>query len=163
MISLFRSTTFAAIVLSLLQVVCGRHLPVVDLGYELQRASSYNHTGQFYNFSNIRYAAPPVGNLRFSAPQPPKKNRAHVQTGAGERICPQALPNWENVVPKLVVKNKTRRMTVRMWTNDVPDFLSSTRRDGRSSIIMISTSPPVLCHTSSRPALRYINERFHFS
>ena len=33
-------------------------LPVVDLGYERHQAAFYNETGQFYNFSNIRYAAP---------------------------------------------------------------------------------------------------------
>jgi hypothetical protein len=35
-------------------------------------------TGRFYNFSNIRYAAPPV---RFAAPQIPETNRSSVQTG----------------------------------------------------------------------------------
>lgn len=33
-------------------------LPVVDLGYERHQAAFFNETGQFYNFSNIRYAAP---------------------------------------------------------------------------------------------------------
>ena len=35
-----------------------QRLPVVDLGYELHRASYFNETGGFYNFSNVRYAAP---------------------------------------------------------------------------------------------------------
>jgi carboxylesterase type B len=48
-----------------------------------------------YNFSNIRYAAPPVGNLRFRAPVWPEQNRTHVQDGSVGRICPQALPLWE--------------------------------------------------------------------
>jgi hypothetical protein len=38
-------------------------------------------TGNFYNFSNIRYAAPPVGNLRFAPPQAPAENRAAVNKG----------------------------------------------------------------------------------
>lgn len=33
-------------------------LPVVDLGYERHQAALYNETGKFYNFTNIRYAAP---------------------------------------------------------------------------------------------------------
>ena len=33
-------------------------LPVVDLGYEIHQAALYNESGRFYNFSNIRYAAP---------------------------------------------------------------------------------------------------------
>ncbi|KAF2399744.1 alpha/beta-hydrolase [Trichodelitschia bisporula] len=69
-------------------------LPVVDLGYTLQRATFYNESGRFYNFSNIRYAAPPVGDLRFALPAPPAKDRS-VQTGEVGRICPQATPAWE--------------------------------------------------------------------
>ncbi|KAJ5679921.1 hypothetical protein N7462_008165 [Penicillium macrosclerotiorum] len=69
-------------------------LPVVDLGYNLHQAFSLNSTSGLYNFSNIRYAAPPVGDLRFRAPVWPEQNRTEVQTGAVGRICPQALPIW---------------------------------------------------------------------
>ncbi|KAK0908592.1 hypothetical protein LTR91_022925 [Friedmanniomyces endolithicus] len=69
-------------------------LPVVDLGYELHQASLYNSTGGFYNFSNIRYAAPPTGENRFRAPVLPATNRTAVQTGLPARICPQAEPAW---------------------------------------------------------------------
>ncbi|KAM0799461.1 Alpha/Beta hydrolase protein [Usnea florida] len=58
------------------------------------------HTGQYYNFSNIRYAAPPLGPLRFSDPQPPLNERSlGVQNGNNASICPQAAPsswNWLN-------------------------------------------------------------------
>ncbi|KAK5172923.1 uncharacterized protein LTR77_003045 [Saxophila tyrrhenica] len=69
-------------------------LPIVDLGYERHQAAYQNSTGNYYSFSNIRYAAPPVGDLRFRAPQPPKRNRGEVQTGEQDRICPQAQPAW---------------------------------------------------------------------
>jgi len=69
-------------------------LPVVDLGYQLQQATLYNETGQFYNFSNIRYAAPPTGENRFAAPQAPAVNRSVIQSGEPDRICPQAAPAW---------------------------------------------------------------------
>ena len=69
-------------------------LPIVDLGYELYQASQYNDTGRLYNFSNIRYAAPPTGENRFAAPRPPAVNRAVVQQGLPDRICPQANPAW---------------------------------------------------------------------
>ncbi|KAF1973500.1 acetylcholinesterase precursor [Bimuria novae-zelandiae CBS 107.79] len=72
-------------------------LPVVDLGYEIHRASSYNDTGRFYNFSNIRYAAPPVGNLRFAPPEAPAENRSTVNNGGVGRICPQAGPAWSSL------------------------------------------------------------------
>ena len=69
-------------------------LPTVDLGYEIHRAITFNETGQFYNFSNIRYAAPPVGDLRFRAPQPPETNRSSVNDGSMGRTCVQANPSW---------------------------------------------------------------------
>jgi carboxylesterase type B len=49
-------------------------------------------SGQYYNFSNIRYAAPPVGNLRFTVPTPPTgrvfNNGSHAVT------CIQVAPAW---------------------------------------------------------------------
>lgn len=77
-------------------------LPVVDLGYELQRATLYNNTGNYYNFSNIRYAAPPTGNLRFRAPKAPKKNRGTIQTGSPDRICAQAGPAWSIIAGQFI-------------------------------------------------------------
>lgn len=77
-------------------------LPVVDLGYELQQATLFNASGGFYDFSNIRYAAPPVGDLRFRAPQPPARNRGEVQTGSPDRICAQASPAWELIAAQYV-------------------------------------------------------------
>ncbi|KAJ4300669.1 hypothetical protein N0V90_002756 [Kalmusia sp. IMI 367209] len=57
-------------------------------------ASGYNDTGRFYNFSNIRYAAPPVGQLRFAPPEAPAENRSIINNGTIGRICPQASPAW---------------------------------------------------------------------
>ncbi|KAF1991501.1 carboxylesterase family protein [Aulographum hederae CBS 113979] len=96
-----------ALLLTALSVLCSAqnaYLPVVDLVYELHQALVYDSTGDFYNFSNIRYAAPPVGDLRFREPQPPTENRGEVQTGAQGRICPQASPIWEGVQYQLVVE-----------------------------------------------------------
>jgi carboxylesterase type B len=50
-------------------------------------------TGGYYNFSNIRYAAPPLGNLRWRAPVAPKVDRSKVQTGDKAVTCP-AGPVW---------------------------------------------------------------------
>ncbi|KAH7095012.1 carboxylesterase family protein-like protein [Paraphoma chrysanthemicola] len=77
-------------------------LPEIDLGYEVYRASGFNSTGNFYNFSNIRYAAPPVGNLRFAAPQAPAKNRSSVNTGSTSRICPQGSPAWQQLATQFL-------------------------------------------------------------
>jgi carboxylesterase type B len=51
-------------------------------------------TGHFYEFSNIRYAAPPTGDFRFKEPQVPATNRSAVQTGSVGRVCPQSIPQW---------------------------------------------------------------------
>lgn len=51
-------------------------------------------TGQYYNFSNIRYARAPTGELRFAPPQPPLKNRTTVQRGERAISCPQAYAVW---------------------------------------------------------------------
>ncbi|KAH0559611.1 hypothetical protein GP486_003876 [Trichoglossum hirsutum] len=69
-------------------------LPTVDLEYEIHQASSFNSTGGYYNFSNIRYGQAPVGDLRFSAPLPPLTDRSTVQKGDVGTACPQALPVW---------------------------------------------------------------------
>ncbi|KAL9101699.1 MAG: hypothetical protein Q9163_003064 [Psora crenata] len=70
-------------------------LPVVDLGYSLYRATSINTTGSYYNFSNIRFAAPPLGNLRFREPAPPLlEDRSKVNNGTLGYICPQSGPGY---------------------------------------------------------------------
>ncbi|EPE05700.1 carboxylesterase family protein [Ophiostoma piceae UAMH 11346] len=62
----------------------GQQLPIVDLGYAL-----------YYNFSNIRFAAPPLGQLRFQAPELPLDERSSgVQDGQIGYTCPQSLTAW---------------------------------------------------------------------
>ncbi|KAE9363396.1 alpha/beta-hydrolase, partial [Stipitochalara longipes BDJ] len=69
-------------------------LPLVNLGYEVHQAS-YNATGQYYNFTNIRYGAPPLGNLRFSAPVAPLTVTPGIQDGGSVPVqCVSAIPNW---------------------------------------------------------------------
>lgn len=112
MLSSIYTTASAAFGLSLICSVSGQAsygtqnssstLPIVDLGYELQQATLYNSTGGFYNFSNIRYAAPPTGENRFRAPQPPAVNRSAVQQGLPDRICPQAAPAWGLIAAEFI-------------------------------------------------------------
>lgn len=68
------------------------NLPVIDLGYVKQRATAYNETNDWYIFKNIRFAAPPLGNLRFRKPQSPI-NQEEIQDGTIEDIsCYQVFP-----------------------------------------------------------------------
>ena len=47
-----------------------------------------------YNFSNIRYAEPPVGELRFRASVPPRNRSKVIDHGKIARICPQGSTSW---------------------------------------------------------------------
>ncbi|KAF5865783.1 hypothetical protein ETB97_002296 [Aspergillus alliaceus] len=78
----FLFTALTLFLAAYLRISIASSLLVVDLGYELHQVFSLNQTTGLYNFSNIRYAAPPLGSLRFRAPLPPKVNRSEVQTGS---------------------------------------------------------------------------------
>lgn len=51
-------------------------------------------TLQTYNFSNIRFAQPPVGDLRFAKPAPPTGINPDIQDGSQGAICPPSAPVW---------------------------------------------------------------------
>ncbi|OAG10910.1 alpha/beta-hydrolase [Paraphaeosphaeria sporulosa] len=66
-----------------------RGAPSVDLGYAVYDGTLDSQNG-INIFKGIRYAAPPVGNLRFAAPQPPKENRtAPISATIDGPACPQ--------------------------------------------------------------------------
>ncbi|KAM0549148.1 hypothetical protein ACHAPJ_009603 [Fusarium lateritium] len=108
-------------------------LPVVDLGYERHQALSYNETTEVYKFSNIRYAQPPVGQLRFRAPVPPLPNHDEIQTGAEVRACPQAAPLWQARAYKPIgLYSNGKEFSIASWEADIKN---STPPSG-------STPPP---------------------
>ena len=73
-------------------------LPIVDLGYTRHQAIALNQSNGIYNFSNIRYAQPPVGKLRFAAPLAPTGKNTTVENGATlSRVCPSVAPAWEYI------------------------------------------------------------------
>ncbi|KAG0160836.1 hypothetical protein PDIDSM_5330 [Penicillium digitatum] len=78
----------AVLLLTLASACLASQLPVVDLEYELHQAISFDSSHDLYNFSNIRYAAPPVGDLRSNL------KREQIQNGSVGRMCPQAAPLW---------------------------------------------------------------------
>ncbi|KUJ06338.1 alpha/beta-hydrolase [Mollisia scopiformis] len=70
----------------------------VNLGYQIHQGW-LNTTGNFYNFSNIPYANPPVGNLRFSPPTVPNvPAKPPVDDGSRFALCPQGIPLWTPIV-----------------------------------------------------------------
>ena len=74
-------------------------LPTIDLGYTKHKAIE-NPNPNLYKFQNIRYAAPPTGDLRFRAPRPPLKASAgEVEDGRGRKECLQATIKWGENFP----------------------------------------------------------------
>jgi len=74
-------------------------LPVVDLGYVRQQATSFNTIGNqsYYVFKNIRFAAPPLGDLRFRKPAAPL-HESEVRNGSYPAVStacaqPAAVPD----------------------------------------------------------------------
>ncbi|KAL8726444.1 MAG: hypothetical protein Q9166_006722 [cf. Caloplaca sp. 2 TL-2023] len=64
-------------------------LPTLTLPYATYRAARYNSDGDIYVFKNIRFAAPPIGDLRWAEPAPPTPETG-VQDGSYGPICVQA-------------------------------------------------------------------------
>ncbi|KAH7392802.1 Alpha/Beta hydrolase protein [Pyrenochaeta sp. MPI-SDFR-AT-0127] len=62
--------------------------PTVDLGYAVYEGS-YDSNNSINVFKGIRYAAPPLGKLRFAAPQAPAKNRTTTAALTDPPFCPQ--------------------------------------------------------------------------
>ena len=102
--------SFRVCLLSLLAMVTcvaaapASSLPIVNLGYQQHQAIALNSTTGVYNFSNIRYAQPPLGNLRWAAPVPPSGMSSAVTNGANmNHICPQAGPAWTAIAANFSV------------------------------------------------------------
>ncbi|GAB1315730.1 Esterase and lipase [Madurella fahalii] len=72
-------------------------LPILTLPYASYRAASYRPASDLYVFKNIRYAAPPVGSLRWAKPAPPLPNST-LQDGSYGPKCIQSAPNGVNLV-----------------------------------------------------------------
>lgn len=102
----------------------------IDLGYEIHQGH-FNATGQFYNFSNIRYAAPPVGKLRFAPPVSPSTRHKVFNNGLNFAICPNAGPAWSSVANK--------------W---LTEGIGSINITAGYTIPNITTAPPALAGTN---------------
>ncbi|KAJ4289646.1 hypothetical protein N0V90_010975 [Kalmusia sp. IMI 367209] len=69
--------------------LAARGAPSVDLGYAIYEGT-HDNKSSINVFKGIRYAAPPLGNLRFAAPQTPVTNRTAPQSATTDGpYCPQ--------------------------------------------------------------------------
>ncbi|KAH9212787.1 hypothetical protein DL95DRAFT_463617 [Leptodontidium sp. 2 PMI_412] len=75
----------------------------IDLGYEIHQGQ-FNSTGQFYKFSNIRYAAPPIGKLRFAPSTAPSTRHKVFNDGFDFAVCPNAMPAWSSVAKQWLME-----------------------------------------------------------
>ncbi|KAK3937416.1 putative carboxylesterase family protein [Diplogelasinospora grovesii] len=86
--------------------VGGGNLTVVDLGYAVY-TGIHNSTTGLHVWKGIRYAAPPVGTLRWQAPQPlsptPNITTAPVTADQFGPACPQAFPMYAHAGAPLFV------------------------------------------------------------
>lgn len=74
----------------------------VDLGYETHQGF-WTDSKNYLNFSNIPYAAPPIGEGRFNVPWYPEYNEsAPVNNGTRRAICPQFQVGWGSAAKEFV-------------------------------------------------------------
>lgn len=73
--------------------------PQVNLGYSIY-SGTFDPNTNINTFWGIRYAAAPVGNLRWQAPQSPPSNRSQVLNATSKPIwCPQSPDSTNGVSP----------------------------------------------------------------
>src|SRR5271170_579636 len=75
----------------LLTVLDVDNLPLLTLPYATYQAKSYDIDNDIYIFENIRFAAPPVGNLRWQPPAEPL-SESGIQDGSIGGSCFQSTP-----------------------------------------------------------------------
>ncbi|KAG4439805.1 hypothetical protein IFR05_004703 [Cadophora sp. M221] len=86
--SLLAVVFFAPGIFAQLQSNSSGALPIVDLGYTVHQASLKNG---IYNFTNIRYGQPPIGDRRFQPPVAPLKRSQELDNGGPvPTVCYQA-------------------------------------------------------------------------
>ena len=66
-------------------------LPLLTLPYATYQAQSYDSTNDIYIFANIRFAAPPLGDLRWAPPAEPL-TESGIQNGSIGGTCYQSAP-----------------------------------------------------------------------
>lgn len=85
-------------------------------------------TGTYYNFTNIRYAKPSIGNLRFALPVSPRHSDRTVDDGGAAPImCSQALPG------KVSRLNCGGRLISSAWQPTAFEYLSGVNVSQLSS------------------------------
>ncbi|KAI1118525.1 carboxylesterase [Nemania sp. NC0429] len=110
--------------------------PVVDLGYARYQGF-YHPTYDLDVFRGIRYAAPPVGDLRWQMPQPPARNRSQILPAVDYAPqCPQspAGSGYVDLICCIFI----------LHTNDTPSLVSGppTAPSGDEDCLFLNVEAP---------------------
>jgi carboxylesterase type B len=102
-------------------------LPQLELPYGTWKAAKYDFDADVYAFRNIRYAASPVGDLRFAPPAPPEPV-AEIQDGSYGPLCLQFTDEGavkegsgedclflDVYVPGSALKSQTKKLSVMLY------------------------------------------------
>ncbi|KAH7903515.1 Carboxylesterase family-domain-containing protein, partial [Hygrophoropsis aurantiaca] len=91
--------------------------PIVDLGYA-QYQGALDTTTNITSFLSIRYAAPPLGDLRFQAPQPPLTAAGVQQATMNPDSCYQTGFGASNTAPVSIYGFNKRQSTTPTSSED---------------------------------------------
>ncbi|KAH7928320.1 alpha/beta-hydrolase [Leucogyrophana mollusca] len=91
--------------------------PIVDLGYA-QYQGALDSATNITSFLSIRYAAPPLGDLRFQAPQPPPTVSGIQQATTNPDSCYQTGFGAANVAPVSIYGYNKRQSTTPVSSED---------------------------------------------
>lgn len=124
-----------------------------------------------YVFSNIRFARPPIGDLRFGPPQPPLVDRSKIHDGSEGFICHAAwasnpglppmydTPQSEDclfldvIVPRSVLSGDVGKVPVLFWFANRPPRM---QRDALANIVFGTGSSAA--HTRWDPKTRWATQ-----
>ncbi|PLB49974.1 alpha/beta-hydrolase [Aspergillus steynii IBT 23096] len=150
MIKLFYQLFLVASVVGAVQTNCTSNArPIVDLGNEIYQATEpENDTTDYYSFSNIRYAAAPVGDLRWAAPVAPRSNRTAIQSKSQPVTCGQGSSAWQIVTSTKINKYLETGVTPNVSYSELPTFLS----DGVEDCLFLDVVTPrtIFAHMSEQ-------------
>ena len=107
---------------------------LVDLGYS--RYQGQTVSGGIDQWLGIRYAAPPVGDLRFSAPQAPPRTDTILQA---DQVCSVAMFANSARLTLLYSMDLNAWVPVRLWLPVTPSQLGTARIASSLTSMLLQT------------------------
>lgn len=116
-----------------------------------------------YEFTNIRYGAPPTGELRFQPPQSPREVNRTVNNGDDSRICIQTLTKWmgpakgfiKDYTNPLVQIKDTEWVIPPVWVSDPPGLPKDPRENEDCLFLDVFVPRPVFDNKETKKGKRF--------